>query len=520
MSRSASTVASDCTRLPLAIFESKRDLLGWADVDEHESWYERWWRKGFDVQAARRLRYGIQLLKQRLRSGAHRKGNGTAAEKLNRRRYSRRKAQEELKKVRGHTVRQWPAIILAQGRVRPHRILDVLYPERRFVWRPVLKRHEKHTTIDLKNFSFVDDPIKTMSQLYEIASQEASITEGRLNFEDTYCLDIGAFLVLQEMEQHMLPVFSGGSISGPIKRVIDVVGLRKALRMSFPSSEKIVSIWPLPFRTRHPQRRTSARLIGEQTSEKLAADVIAALNEWHGDLIGRELSLEGERYVLKLTGEVVDNAERHSDPSTGDGNWAVAGFMARRRQNGQTAYRCHLGLLSTGATIAESMATASSATKRMMDEYVQMHVSHNLTEEGLRTVFALQDGVSRVGDALSAGRGGTGFMDVLDFFRALSATNRPGDQPVMAIVSGATCVRIAPPHLQGRAESGPGISGLRPPRELWFNQHNRREDPPDLSHVVKLPHSLGGTLITMAWTMDVEYLQEQTNGADRSTEAH
>ena len=153
-----------------------------------------------------------------------------------------------------------------------------------------------------------------------------------------------------------------------------------------------------------------------------------------------------------------------------------------------------------------------------MERYVRRHrtiLTNRLTEENLQTVFALQDGVSRIHDALVQGRGGTGLMDIIDFFAQLSATTAPDRmRPRLAILSGATCILLQPPYVEGTRKAGaeplPGF--LHPPRELWFNPANSPDEPPDRAHVLHLPARLNGTLVAMAWTFDPEYLKRIAHG--------
>jgi hypothetical protein len=401
-------------------------------------------------------------------------------------------------------------------------ILNGLYPSRKSKWKPVYERAPDGGPIDLENFSFIDNPAGTIRMLQRIAEFESTCTHGRLNFLDPNCPDIGPFLVLQAMNQGMLPIFSGGTMRNSTQRVLEAVGLRGALGLVFRKPVAPYGIWPLPFRSRRPQGSGGKRLLRHQTSELAATDVILAINSWLAAQADAELNAEGESLVASMTGEAMDNAERHSDLVRADGSWSIAGFMAARPQANEMQFRCHLALLSTGASIADSMDTAGDATKGRMAEYVKRHrspFSSKLTEENLQTVFALQDGVSRFQDVLKEGRGGTGLMDVIEFFAALSGAEANAQElpPRMAIVSGSTCILLRPPYIHGvrDAQKRPA-DGLRPPRELWFNPVNSPEEPPDPTHVLNMPARLRGTLITMAWTTDQKYLQSAANEADRT----
>lgn len=196
------------------------------------------------------------------------------------------------------------------------------------------------------------------------------------------------------------------------------------------------------------------------------------------------------------------------------------GTVARRTaSDGSFEYRCHLALLSVGATISESMDTAAGATRDKMAEYVKRHsglFSRKLTRENLQTVFALQDGVSRVELALSKSRGGTGLMDIIHFFHSLSGTETPEKtRPRLSVVvSGSTLILLKPPYMRGtRGNKLSSEDNLLSPRELWFNAENSQDQPPSSEHVLDLPYRLNGTLVTMVWTLDAKFLQDHAHEA-------
>jgi hypothetical protein len=153
-----------------------------------------------------------------------------------------------------------------------------------------------------------------------------------------------------------------------------------------------------------------------------------------------------------------------------------------------------------------------------MAAYVSKHRSLfdlQFSEECLQTVFALQDGVSRFSDALQARRGGTGLMDVLEFFAALGGISKTGWEPKLAILSGSTCIIAKSPYVHGLRRTGaPLVAGRLAPRELWFNDLNDPDSRPSADHVLSLPAPVRGTIITMAWTLNPEQLSTPSNATD------
>ena len=85
-----------------------------------------------------------------------------------------------------------------------------------------------------------------------------------------------------------------------------------------------------------------------------------------------------------------------------------------REDEDQEFFKCHLVCLSIGTTIKESIATAQGPTARNMKNDIDRHRgrigSRKNADKHLRTVFALQDGVTRSDDASEEKRNGTGFQ--------------------------------------------------------------------------------------------------------------
>jgi hypothetical protein len=228
------------------------------------------------------------------------------------------------------------------------------------------------------------------------------------------------------------------------------------------------------------------------------------------------LTDDGLTLVESITGEALDNAETHSDLIKEDGSWTVAGFMTGPERH----FRLHLSFLSLGATVAESVAECPEPIRTGMEAYVNRHarVRNNLTAPDLRTVYALQDGVTRLGRKLEGGaKGGTGLADVIEFFSSLASAGEGADPPKLAIVSGSTYIGIGSPYDHALRESVPGVApGETLPRRLWFNRPNSETLPPDADHVYSLPASIKGTLVTMAFDLEQRFLEGSSDDDDRS----
>ena len=242
----------------------------------------------------------------------------------------------------------FPKLLLA-ARFTPNALLDGLFPSRSTRWTPVMRRPHigEMPEVNLTNFSFVHDPIGTMQALAKIIEIECTHTRATLNFMDQECLDIGSYLVLQAVRRHMSPVFKGGRLGLAAQKVIDAVGLRGALNMApFRAVKDHEDVWPFPLQQRRPgQSKSAGRYIEPQKKEHVADNFVATVNQWLHLVAKQQLTLEGRRLVLKVMGEALDNAERHSVAGSDDGDWAVTGFLSRATVVDANRYRCHLAFL-------------------------------------------------------------------------------------------------------------------------------------------------------------------------------
>lgn len=384
-------------------------------------------------------------------------------------------------------------------------------------WASVVTRLKARveTNIDVMDFSFLSHPIGTMKIFAQIAEAESNALAVRINFDDPKCTDIGPWLLLAVMRQKMAPVFTGGRMNNALSKVISELKLDTTLLMQVsPTFSDKKDIWAFPLQ----QRREAGTSKGDnyhlppQKAEKVGDELCTAVNDWINECVGQELTISGRKLVKSIVGESLDNAERHSRPEhENDGDWMATGFMARSEdEDGTTLFRCHLAFLSIGSSISETVATCDPGIKQEMDEYCTMHRKSigktKYAEDHLRTVFALQDTVTRDRTATLERRGGTGFGDMIHFFGDLAGSENDVSAATLAVVSGNTCLHIGFPHVDN---VGPQLGE---PRNIWLNVDNTSKLPPDAKNVIELENEFRGTLITMGFILDPDYLVRTANG--------
>lgn len=406
---------------------------------------------------------------------------------------------------------------LSRFQKRKSVLLSGFMPDREDVWQGIASRRRTRRveSINVTDFSFFKNPNETCKLLNRIAKAEATCLASSLNFMDTECQDLGPFLILSAMRGDMAPVFLGGGISNQLSKIFSALELENHLGMRVSpiwSSEK--DIWAFPVKRRRPAGSTSSQYaqLEPQTKEKTGDALCEQIDEWLDRSAKQELTTDGRRHVKSLIGEVLDNAERHGShrDHPNDGDWIVSGMMVKASEQGEESFTCQLAFLSVGSSISESLETCSQEIKQVMDEYVARHrhcfPDARISPDHLRTIFALQPGITRDAEAQSEGRGGTGFSDIIRFFADLAGMESEQCTAKLAVVSGRTCLHIKYPYCTA---SG-GFLGE--PLPIWMNAANSHEAPPDTDNVIELDFPLQGTLVTMSFRLDTDYLERTADG--------
>lgn len=409
-------------------------------------------------------------------------------------------------------------------RMRSSALLDHLHPKRKRPghWKRLRDRDHNldDAIINLKGFSFLDDPKKTINDLRKICEVEAYAPAARINFHDTYCLDVAPFMLLAECWDDMMPIFHGGSMDLPMKKVLSTVGLQRELKLELPGVYEYSDVWAFPVRRRRAVGSSTSPtvLLDVQAREVAADDFCEALDQWLGrPEIGFQLTAKGRGNIKRLLGELLENAERHSDGDRKDGSWAVSGFLARRSRSKDDKhsghdYLAHIGIINLGDSFSESLDRASEKTKRHLDEYIVGVRQHGckLSDEALRTLVAIQDGITCVEAADSDNRGGYGLQDMLELVSFLGGASTPERRPRVTILSGNSCIMLKEPYIRGERKTGPNGR-----RVLWCNDENTGKKPPDGDHVFEIDPGIPGTVISIGFTLEPEYFQhiDAGNGA-------
>ncbi|MHA6333184.1 hypothetical protein ACXYL9_05820 [Qipengyuania sp. CAU 1752] len=390
-------------------------------------------------------------------------------------------------------------------------LLDQLDPDRPALWKPIVSRNFRRepNRVKVGKLNFLDNPIETINEFRRISLAEREEVRAFLDFSDTQCEDVGAYLVFAEIWPQLSKVFAGGRMSRAVQKVLSAIHVDQELGLGLGGVRDHSDVWAFPVKHRRPRNTTSSPTanLQPQDREKVADQLCELIDEWlevanqvaaNNGGAAWELSDEGKSLIARMSGELLDNAERHSLPDSLDGDWSMTAFMALRRdEHGDPILRCYLAFLNVGQSIAQSMERAPKSLLKPAARYVDQFGRRGPSRGTLLTVLALQDAITSNADASAAGRGGTGLQDVLEFVSDLGAASQSGADVRMTIVSGKSCIRLRHPNLLGaRDPSGKRVQ--------WCNPWNDPTRPPDNSTAFDLPHHFAGTLVSAGFTLDAQ----------------
>lgn len=223
---------------------------------------------------------------------------------------------------------------------------------------------------------------------------------------------------------------------------------------------------------------------------------------------GHTLAPRGRDMLCKLVGEVLANAEDHSDTRS----WWVSGYL---RHRGEDYGDCHITIINFGQTLAQSLQCLPSTSLLRRDiegltsEHTRQGFFHlfgsNWTQDDLWALYALQEGVSRHNkEADKIGGRGVGTAEMIEFFQELGRCHEEGSAPKMCVVSGRTQFLFDGRY---RMKSEPTAAG-ETRRIIAFNDDNDLQKPPNASCVRRLKRFFPGTVISLRFYLDRRHLAD------------
>lgn len=221
-----------------------------------------------------------------------------------------------------------------------------------------------------------------------------------------------------------------------------------------------------------------------------------------------ELNDEGKRVLGRILGEVISNCEIHGGDSS---TWYTQGHYQIKEDNSYGEMQ--LLFLNLGETIYEGLKNQSTSleTKQKLSHIMKMqkqYINNHWDEEMIYTVFALQEGISRLRDKSIEGYEGrgSGTVSMIEMFNDIGECQN-GLKPQMTIVSGNTQIiftdnyKMKPVMFEGDVAFETGEKQI-----IAFNDENDIYMPANPSNVIKMNQYFPGTVISLKFYLDSRYI--------------
>ena len=212
------------------------------------------------------------------------------------------------------------------------------------------------------------------------------------------------------------------------------------------------------------------------------------------NMIGRQLTDGAENKLLEIIGELIGNAEDHSDSI--EAHWQFYGFTDK---NSKGEVFQQISIFNFGTSISDSIEKSLSKdiVNKRVEPYIKMHINE-VPKEILFTVIALQENISSKLDEQPDR--GQGFTDLLQFFEEVAheCTNNEDNHVQMSLVSGAVSIYFDGTYL-------PKVDRDTGRHLIYFNESNSPMKKPDPTYVKKMRDiSFPGTIITIKYRLREE----------------
>jgi hypothetical protein len=373
--------------------------------------------------------------------------------------------------------------------------------------RKLKKRGLRFATLRIpKIFSFIDNPVQTLETIEALRRAIVPPSTKELKIDHSRCkkLDLCASVIMDvtllqaQARRKGNQLNLAGTYSGDIDVNMMLRGSGILKQISHPDSilpEEVEAT----IRTCDLFSGKASKIERSRKCDEAATKLTDYFNECLR-MEKFELSSSGKFRLSSLVTEVIGNAEEHG------GRWYTIAYF---RQSDEQLGHCHIALFNFGRTIYESLweDAASEELKSRIDALIRKHQDEGLLrsllhptweEESLVTLYALQEGVSRLSFTKKGIDRGNGTVNMIEFFNQLA-----GGSQRMCLISGKTYILFDGEYDLHKTmlESG------EERRVIAFNKRNNLDEPPDRNHVRTLPVGFPGTIISIRFDLDRSNLE-------------
>lgn len=219
-------------------------------------------------------------------------------------------------------------------------------------------------------------------------------------------------------------------------------------------------------------------------------------------VMNKTLTGPAETNLYKVIGEVIQNADEHSDTT----NRYSIGYFENAQNENEKFGIFNLSILNFGNTFYETFKNDSCENIEVLDQMKELSAkftkrnlffNREFEEETLWTLYALQDGVTRISDWDR----GNGAIRFIESFYNLKGNDVYDKVSKMVITTGHT--RIIFDGTYKPIEKIRGSKGT-PYKMMTFNNSGNIEEKPDSNFVKYEANYFPGTLISVKIRIDYE----------------
>lgn len=403
--------------------------------------------------------------------------------KKRRKRFKKLKKNSNKKKIKKNRVK------------KNYELVDFL-KKSNFKSRVNIHTNRRNRIVIPKVFSFIDNPnetIRTLKKIYYLYSNE-KVNSIYIDYDLTEKLDLCASAVMDsvilECDKYRDSINKPVSLSGrydnskkEIKNILEISGIVKHLG----------------FESKLPDCIKKLDMIECGDSDVVSTKVTNYFNECLATQ-NYELNRSGVGIFSEMIGEVLNNCKLHSGKFK---KWYTLGHYFLNDNYGE----CQIVIFNFGNSIYESLKSESTS-KETLESLNNISNKHKgfykkliWSEEALWSLYSLQDGVSRVRDSVKEPDRGTGTIKLIGSFQKIGKT-ADGQIPLMSVTSGSSSILFNDSYyLESKEFNG------EERQIIAFNNENDLFKLPDSKNVRIITNKFPGTVISMKFYLDREYIK-------------
>lgn len=367
----------------------------------------------------------------------------------------------------------------------------------------------------ISNKEAQDETIKFLSALKKKLSNNKIAYDLDIDYTKNETISIDASFLFDEIINQHIKKWKSNKIkigvSGKVSKNRDVNNFLLSFGLFSTLGIAVKQICPEHADFNYEKQFIHFKKNGNATKPYLAGNACTELTDFFDKCFmdnGFEIKEEAKGFLIDLFGEIIRNAEEHSENNSDD--WNVIGCYSKKN------HICSFSIINRGRSFFESLSSSTSKASTALNEIDNILVKQRrfidkMTEnkkdyiENIWTMMALQDGISskREKTGKSSSRG-LGMMDTISFIESIR--NKKDNNSCIKIISGKTSILI---------DYSFPITENERRRLMIFNKDQILHLPPEKEYVNSIDAKFSGTIISANFIIDQEYLLQQIGGGEK-----